>query len=194
MNIYQKLCKDIEAATKQRYRTPKDFDRLRERIFGRLQVYVSSTTLKRMWGYLGEDVTPRLSTLNILSQFLGYQDWEDYLERSDLEKDGESNPIMSRRISVGTDLVEGDIVMVTWQPDRELEMVYLGNMMFRIERSENSRLTAGTTFRCGVIIHGEPLFLDNVCVPGLKSPAPAYVCGKRSGVHYELRTKDQTKD
>ena len=52
-------------------KTPKDFDFLAGQIFDKLHENVSSTTLKRIWGYLSEPSTPRLSTLDILAQFVG---------------------------------------------------------------------------------------------------------------------------
>lgn len=56
-------------------KTPKDFDFLAEQIFDKLHENVSPTTLKRIWGYLSEPSTPRLSTLDILARFLDYIDF-----------------------------------------------------------------------------------------------------------------------
>lgn len=84
----KQLCKEIEAALNRRMQTPKDFEFLRKRIYARLHVLVSRTTLMRLWGYIGEDVQPRLNTLNILSQFLGYHDWEEYQQNSLLDRVG----------------------------------------------------------------------------------------------------------
>ena len=73
-----RLRKSIEAQVDREMRTPKDFDFLSEKIFEKVHQTVSPTTLKRMWGYLSETATPRLSTLNILSQFIGYDNWEAF--------------------------------------------------------------------------------------------------------------------
>ena len=54
----KKLCKEIETALHRQMKTPKDFDFLKEKIYERLNILVSSTTLKRLWGYLDESVTP----------------------------------------------------------------------------------------------------------------------------------------
>ena len=72
------LRSQIETAIGHSVVTPKDFDSLRDMIFSRLHIYVSSTTLKRIWGYLNDDVTPRQSTLNILARYLGYVDFEAF--------------------------------------------------------------------------------------------------------------------
>ena len=103
------LRSQIETAIGHSVVTPKDFDSLRDMIFSRLHIYVSSTTLKRIWGYLNDDVTPHQSTLNILARYLGYVDFEAFAN-GDVATDGElaSNPIMSRRIDVDEQLESGD--------------------------------------------------------------------------------------
>jgi len=74
----EKLRKTVEKTLDREMRTPKDFTFLADSIFEKLHETVSPTTLKRMWGYLSEPVTPRLSTLDILSQFVGYSSWNDF--------------------------------------------------------------------------------------------------------------------
>jgi hypothetical protein len=79
----------IEKAVDRRMQTPKDFDFLSESIFGKIGERVSPTTLKRLWGYLSEPTIPRLSTLNILAQFVGYVGWTAFCE----EGKGEETPL-----------------------------------------------------------------------------------------------------
>ena len=76
----------IEAQVSREMRTPKDFDYLSEKIFEKVHQTVSPTTLKRMWGYLSETATPRLSTLNILSQFIGYNNWDAFCKSESTEE------------------------------------------------------------------------------------------------------------
>ena len=61
------LCIDIERAIDKELHTPKDFEYLRERIYERLHLLVSSTTLKRIWGYLDDNVQTRQGTFDILA-------------------------------------------------------------------------------------------------------------------------------
>ena len=79
----------IEKAVDRKMQTPKDFDFLSESIFGKIGERVSPTTLKRLWGYLSEPTIPRLSTLNILAQFVGYVGWTAFCE----EGKGEEMPL-----------------------------------------------------------------------------------------------------
>jgi hypothetical protein len=179
----EQLRSEIETALKKKLCTPKDFEFLRERLYARLHVMVSRTTLMRLWGYVDEGVTPRKGTLDILAQFVGYQDWDSYCQNSLLPKEKQSSPIMSRKLSVAKELAEGERLRLTWQPERICDIEYLGNLQFRVMASENTRLKAGDTFECSLIIEGEPLYLDH-----LKQDAQqtiSYVCGKKSGVSFE---------
>ena len=84
---------------------------------------------------------------------------------------------------MASSLDPGDCLRLTWQPDRVCDVVYLGNLTFRVEASTNTRLRRGDTFQCSLIIEGEMLYIDNL-IQG-DAPAIAYVCGKKSGVRYE---------
>ena len=77
-----KLRDKIEETIGRKMKTPKDFDFLSEQVFEKLHETVSSTTLKRIWGYLSEASIPRISTLDILSQYVGYTDWASFMEHA----------------------------------------------------------------------------------------------------------------
>ena len=187
IETYELLRSEVEAALKKKLCTPKDFEYLRERIYARLHTLVSRTTLMRLWGYIEKDVTPRKGTLDILSKFLGYKDWESFQENTMLPKEQQSSPVMSRNLSVNTDLCIGEKLRLTWQPGRVCDVEYLGNLSFRVIASENTRIQPGDTFQCSLIIEGEPLYLDNLRKGDGSSSAEtiAYVCGKKTGVNFE---------
>lgn len=178
-----KICKDIETALKRKIQTPKDFDFLRECIYARLHVVVSSTTLKRVWGYLTDGGQPREHTLSVLAKFLGYNDWDDYQHNSVSAQQQQSNPVMGRKLNVPENLKCGDRLRLMWQPGRVCNVEYLGQLVFRVIGSENTRLKTGDTFQCSLIIEGEPLYIDQL-VQGDRPPI-AYVCGKQTGVMFE---------
>ena len=180
----QQLCREIETAVGRPMRTPKDYTFLSGCIYARLHILVSSTTLKRIWGYLDEGVESRPSTLGVLARFLGYRDWDDYCDRAAEAAERQSSPVMSRRLSVGEELKPGDRLRLTWQPERVCDVVYLGNLTFQVTASENTRLLEGDTFGCSLFVEGEPLYLDNLQQEG--RPPVAYVCGKRSGIRFEI--------
>ena len=74
-----KLIEHIEEKAGRKMSTPKDFNYLRDTIFEQCHELVSSSTLKRIWGYNHDGGTPRTSSLNPLAQYLGYRDWQQFL-------------------------------------------------------------------------------------------------------------------
>ena len=181
------ICRDIEIALGKELCTPKDFDKLRDSIYNRLHILVSSTTLKRIWGYLNEEVQTRQGSFDILAQFIGYPNYKEYINKhATYEEEIQSSPVLSRKLNVREDLKPGDLLRIFWQPDRQCDVMYSGNLTFRVLSSCNTRIQQDDTFSCGLFIEGEPLYIDNL-QQGNRPPV-AYVCGKKSGIRYEKLT------
>ncbi|MBR1464079.1 MAG: hypothetical protein IJ604_12015 [Prevotella sp.] len=178
------LCKAVEAAIGHKMRVPKDFEELRERIYARLRLLISPTTLKRVWQYLPNDNIPGQRTLDTLARFIGYSDYESFCQHASNPDVIVSSPVISRHINVLEDLIENDQLTLSWQPDRLCNVRYLGNLQFRVIDSQNTRLLKGDYFQCGLIIEGEPLYLSRL-LHGDNPPAN-YVCGKKGGVRFEI--------
>lgn len=169
--------------------TTSDFDYLSETIFRRIGVYISASTLKRLWGYSSERVTPRLSTLSFLAKFVGYKDWKDFCQNNEKTVENTSAHILNRSLDVDKVLSIGDRVLLSWLPDRICEIEYLGNHSFRIVNSQNTKLKAESTFMCSTIIENEPLYIDNL-VQDSKHHS-AFVCGMQGGVRFEILNQKQ---
>lgn len=167
----------IETNLKRKMKTPIDFIFLSGAVFDRTRETMSPTTLKRLWGYLdGADQT-RNSTLEILSQFLGFSDWDQFIE--EINKDNGSDKVLSPHIEV-KELNVGDKVRVSWRPDRRCTFRYLGDQQFEVEAAENSKLKVGNTFYCSLFILGESLYLSQL-VQG-KNPPIDFVVGNKGGL------------
>ena len=76
------LCEALEAAIGRKMEKASDFDRMAEYVFEKTHEKVSTTTLKRLWGYLKEGSSPRESTLDILAQSLGEADWNAFCKKN----------------------------------------------------------------------------------------------------------------
>ncbi len=57
----------------------KDFEELSERILEHTKKRLSVTTLKRIWGRAERIANPSSVTLDILSEFVGYENWRHYV-------------------------------------------------------------------------------------------------------------------
>lgn len=178
------ICKEIEKALGKELCTPKDFDMLRDSIYNRLHILVSATTLKRIWGYLNEEVQTRQGSFDILAQFIGYPNYKDYINKHEIcEEELPSSPVLSRKLNVLEDLKTSDLLRIIWQPERQCDVIYLGKQTFRVLSSCNTRIRPNDTFCCGLFIEGEPLYIDNLLQEN--RPPVSYVCGKKSGIRYE---------
>lgn len=72
----------VETAASCKMHTPKDFDFLSQLLLERQGQRVSASTLKRIWGYVNSESMPRRSTLDVLAQFVGCKDWDDFCNDS----------------------------------------------------------------------------------------------------------------
>ena len=171
------LKQQIEESVKRKMKTSNDFTFLSGAIWERTHENLSSSTLKRLWGYVDGPDKTRNSTLDILSKFLGFKDWDGFLE--DIGQDNGSDNVKKQHIKT-EDLAVGDLVSVSWKPNRRCSFRYLGDYRFVVEQAENSKLKVGNTFRCGLFILGEPLYLSDLA-QGEALPV-AFVVGNKDGL------------
>lgn len=179
----ERLKLNVENTLGRKLQTPRDFDFLSEHVFARLNMMISPTTLKRLWGYLKESTSPRIYTLDVLSKYIGYDSWNDFCQSSENSADIQSNFIASRSL-LSEELKKGDRILVTWLPDRKCVFEYTGNNTFVVISSENSKLKSGGTFRCSTFIEEEPLYIDQLQQDDL--PPVSYVAGKINGIRFEI--------
>lgn len=173
------LRQDIEREVKRQIRTPYDFEFLAGVIWERLHENISPTTLKRLWGYIDGADTTRRSTLCLLSQFLGFADWEAYLSALSQRTEIESATFEGTGVC-SADLQAGDRVEVTWLPNRRCVFRYEGNQHYTVESADNSKLQAGDRFDAACFLVGMPMYLDNLR-RGNNAPT-SYVAGSKHGL------------
>lgn len=177
----------IELTINRKIKTPSDFDYLVQKVWETMHETISISTLKRLWGYVEGGSKPRNSTLNLLSRFIGYEDWDDFLKALDNENDIPSEKILTEHIET-QHLKTGDTIEVAWLPNRHCLFRYLGNRTFIVEKSSNSKLKAGNTFMCSLFVYEEPLYIENLIQEG--HPPIAYVVGKKNGLTLLRLIKD----
>ena len=178
---------DIEREVKRKIRTPYDFEFLAGVVWERLHENISPTTLKRLWGYIEGADTTRRTTLCLLSRFLGYEDWEAYLEALSNRTDIESETFAGEGLNID-DLQQGEFIEVTWLPNRRCVFRYDGDAHFTVTQAENAKLHVGDRFETACFIIGKPLYIDRL-VRG-DEPPTAYVAGAKNGLLKVERLKE----
>ena len=167
--------------------SPSDFDFLESDIKKELpQAAINAKTLKRFFGY---DKTPessfvRLYTLDVLSQYVGYESWNAYLEHLQLLEGSGSGDFKGEEINVD-DLSFGETLQIAWQPNRKSTLKYLGNQKFEITETENSKWQVGDTFFCRHFISGKPLYVDNLTDKNGVLKSSMYVVGEKNGIYFQ---------
>lgn len=181
------LRQDIEQQVNRKICTPAEFDFLANAIWEQLHQYISSTTLKRLWGYISGSDTVRHSTLCILAQFIGYDHWEQYIQHLAEQSEVESDAFLGQGVRT-EQLSSGECVEVSWQPNRRCVFRYLGDMRFVVVYAENSKLHIGDTFYSACFLIGQPMYLDR-----LKGTS-SYVAGKHNGLTTAFVTRNDSYD
>ena len=179
----------IETSIKRKIQTPADFDFLRGIIWERTHEQISTSTLKRLWGYVDGIDNARNSTLNVLSKALGYESWDAFILKLKLENMDNSDLVMSESVS-SSDLKIGDRLMIAWQPNRVCLLNYLGDNQFEVMESQNSKLKVGDTFRCGLFILGEPVYINDLRQNNGTGEPKLFVIGNKSGL-VKLRVENE---
>lgn len=184
---YEDLRRLIEEVTGRKMRTPKDFDLLALRIYDRTRMQLSVSTLKRFWGYVAKEDAGRgelrLSTLNIMANYVGYVSYDAFCHREDVDEAADSsNPYYGKRTLAAADINVGDVVDLMWAPNRLVRIRYSGNNVFAVIESRNSKLSVGDTFNCSFFVEHLPLTLINLIHDG--QPPCTYVCGKVGGITF----------
>lgn len=183
--LYHLLQQKAEQVAGRAMNTPRDFDYLATRILDKTKGYIAPVTLKRFWGYLGDEYRkkPYRSTLNVLAQFAGYVSIEAFEESHAGGFPVESDFLTNDSLQVSA-LEKGARIELRWYPDRCVTAAYLGMEMFKVVESVNSKLSTGDTFMVSQMIDGEPLTLRCLVHEGM---APTnYVCGRVNGVKYRV--------
>lgn len=169
----------VEKKFRKSVETSTDFTSLAVEIEEKTKERVSSSTLKRLWGYVTMATIPRQSTLDILSRYIGHKDYKAFCENLKNSKAIQSMFFTSEFINSG-DLKPESIVEIGWNPNRIVTLKYLGNNQFEVKSSINSQLREGDRFEASYFIKGVPLYISRI-IRGDDCTTP-YMAGKQGGL------------
>ena len=176
----QYLLELVEKQYGRKLSTTTDFESLSVIIEKATGDLLSSSTLKRLYGYVSLNTVPRKTTLDILSRFIGNRDYETF--RISLSNDPQfSSRFFSAKTVTTSELKAGDRLRIGWPANRIVTLNYLGNDLFEVETSINASLVKGDRFRQVSFMKGYPLYLSRILRNG--DYTPAYVAGMNSGLN-----------
>ena len=174
------LLQEVEKKYGRKVNTSTDFESLSVLIEHEIGEYISSSTLKRLWGYVSLKPKPRIATLDVLCRYVGRASFADF--REELKRmPGVNSDFFTTHVVSSADLKVGDKIVIGWKPNRLVTLVYKGDDKFCVVESENAKLRKGDEFNATQFMLGYPLFIDRILRP--EGPTPAFVAGKVSGLN-----------
>lgn len=174
------LLKEVERKCGRKVNTTTDFESLSIVIEHEIGEYISSSTLKRLWGYVNLKPTPRISTLDILCRYIGYPSFADFREALKNLGTNSSSFFTTPYIS-SAELTPGNRLLIGWMPNRLVTLQYEGDDIFTVVSIENAKLQVGDRFRASQFLLGFPLYIDRVQRPD--GSTPSYVAGQNGGLN-----------
>lgn len=174
------LLEEVEKKYGRRIATTTDFESLSVVIEHQIGELLSSSTLKRLWGYVSLNPTPRVATLDILSRFVGHKNFKAFCASL---KDSKAfvSTFFTAKYQTVAELASGVSVTIGWAPNRLVRLTYIGDFQFEVVSSENSHLLAGDRFELSEIIVGYPLYISRILRDG--EYTPSYVAGQQGGIN-----------
>ncbi len=176
------LSKQLKKKIEERLGTPlkysADCDRLAAAIEDATGERLGVTTIKRMFGFAGEQVEPRGTTMDIIAQYLGYANMRDMTRQlGDAADISMFSPVDKIYVA---DLPEGTQIQLTYDPRRLLVITYLGDFWFIINEAIGSKLRKGDKIRLTQLAKGFELLVTDVVRDG--SNLGSYHAAKDGGL------------
>lgn len=173
------LLQRVESFYSNTVKTTTDFEKLSIAIEHITHEQISASTLKRIWGYVTYTHTPRRYTLDILSKFIGYADFDTFCLESISEKISDSDFFTPFKI-LSNDLSIADKIEIGWNPNRYLILEFLGDNRYKVIDNKNSKLMVGDEFSTPTFMLKYPLYITNIIRNGER--LPVFVGGKIGGL------------
>ena len=118
--MLSKLIKEkIQARLGKAVRYPKDCDRLADHIMEVCQATLSASTLRRLMGFVGGMNEPRLYTLDVIAEYLGYRGWDELL--ASFEPAGDEPESVIEKLDP-EQVRNGQTIQLAYEPAKVIEI------------------------------------------------------------------------
>ena len=143
--------------------------------------HIGVNTLKRLLGFIDDEREPRISTLDVIARYLGFDNW-DVLSVYDARSNSSFEP-STEEIRVSS-LAIGQRLQISYLPDRQIDMEYIGENRFRILKSMNSKLKANDEITITHVVQSYPLLVSEVVRDG--KSLGSFTAGKAQGIRFKI--------
>ena len=176
--IFKILKKKIEEKFGQPILYSRQCIALSEDIFEKTGELLSLVTLKSLLGFTSSEVMPRLSTLDIIAFYCGYNDYESLkgaLMDSSLVSDFKFTEIIEAK-----NLGKGSQIILRYDHDRMIHLEYGGDFFFIVKETLNSKLPRGDKVKIQSFNKGFELIASEVIRDGVN--LGSYIAAKQGGI------------
>lgn len=160
MALSKEFKKKVEERFGRELKYSQDCEALAQSILEVTKERLGVTTIKRLFGFAGETVAPRASTMDIIAQYLGYDDMADMTsclgESPDISMFTPVDEIDVISLDHGTQL------QITYNPGRLIIMTYLGECRFIVNESQGGKLRKGDILRITQLAKGFEMLVTDV--------------------------------
>ncbi len=182
------LLEKVEGRFNKRLATPKDFELLADEIefASSPKAKISASTLRRIWGYDSYESNPTISKLDILARYAGYENFRRFTDMLKSDKSFTSGFLTTSFVESG-ELEAGEHLLLGWNPNRLVELEYLGSNRYRVVKNQNSKMREGDEFEASSFIQGFPMYVSHIERDG--DETSMYVAGFQDGLTLVERVK-----
>lgn len=181
MNIPE--IEELKSLVEQKYgrqlSTTTDFEAFSLVLDRQMSLSVSASTLKRMWGYVNDTHKARRQTLDTLARYIGHDNFDCFVAWLKTNIRYNSSFFLAYQLT-SAELKCGQMVEIGWSPNRLLTLRYLGDSIFEVMDSKNSKLIPGDRFITGCFIMEQPLLLPYIIRNG-ENTKP-FIAGRNGGL------------
>lgn len=161
--------------------SPTDFDELALDVQMRTGRTISTSTLKRLWGYVRTEQGTTFSTLSLLCRYAGFNDWNQFCSRKQTEMADDDSDFGSDMIINCASLPIGETLMLRWSDCKMLVIRKREHpARFEVLRSENVKLKPSDQADITGLAIGMP-FKATYCMRG-NSIMGTYTGARHSGL------------
>ena len=165
MTLNNKIIERIKAKSHLLFDKVGDFDILSSYIFKETGRTIGITTLKRLFSYINDDRSATEYTLNTISIYLGYNDWEDLSQAVNIDSiwGYEDESVYIHALEIGTHIEVSYL-------NRRVKFVVArkgDKNILRVEKVENSSLQVGDEcviykISIGALLEAEKIYRGNI--------------------------------
>lgn len=105
----------VEERYGKKLSTTTDFDEFSLSLQRKNNIAVSSSTMKRLYGYVGDSHKPRVQTLDMLAIYIGHKDYASFVSWLKTSTRYNSSFFNAGQL-VSSDLRCGDVIEIGWRP------------------------------------------------------------------------------